>query len=71
MGSRMFVCRESFFATVDGVPRPFVAGKTLVSEDSDVYRLHPERFREAVAQYRSDAEQATAAPGERRAVKLA
>lgn len=70
MTSKMFICRESFWAPVDGTPQPFIEGKTLVSEDSDVYRLHPDKFRLAEAQYRSDAEQATAGPGEKRAVKV-
>jgi len=67
---KMFICRESFWTPVDGIPQSFVEGRTLVSDDSEIYRLHPEKFRLAVAQYRGAVEQATDAPGEKRTVKV-
>jgi len=66
----MMICRESFWTTVDGKSELIREGRTLVSEDSDIYLRFPEKFMEAEAQYRSDVEQATAAPGERRVVKV-
>ena len=67
--TKMFICKEPFWANVDGTPA-LINTSTLVSEDSDVYRRFPQFFRVAEATFRSDTEQATAAPGERRSVKV-
>ena len=70
MSNTVFICTESFWANVNGVSELFTEGRTLVSEDSDIYRRFPDKFKPAEAQYRSDVEQATGGPGERRAVKV-
>lgn len=70
MATELMVCKETFWTTVDGVRQLFTAGRTHVTSDSNVCLRFPDRFKVAEAQYRSDVEEATAAPGERRAVKV-
>ncbi len=70
MATRTMVCRESFWTNVDGTSQLFTEGKSFVSEDSDIYQRFPQNFRPAEDVYRSESEQATSAPGEKRAVKL-
>lgn len=58
-----FVATTSGVMKVDGKRETFVRGKTIVHRDSPLYRAHP-RFFQPIE--RPTAEQATAAPGERR-----
>lgn len=66
--------KESFSTDINGVPVT-VAGGSLWEDDAEVVRRYPDLFEEpgapervAVAQS-PDVEQATAAPGEKRAAK--
>lgn len=60
---------EFFIATTSGVLKiqgrseTFIAGRTIVSKDTPLYRAYPHLFRPVE---RPESEQATAAPGERR-----
>lgn len=66
--------KESFSTDIDGVPVT-VAGGSLWEEDAEVVKRYPDKFESPVAPERieearsSDVEQATAAPGEKRAAK--
>ena len=62
---QLYVASESFVADVDGVPQAFSEGKTLVREGHEILERMPHLFKPARAHY--EVEQATAAPGEKRA----
>lgn len=70
MAIQMYLCTESFWANIRGTAELFTAGKTLVSGDSEAYRRFPQHFRPAEESVRSDVEQATRAPGEKRHTKV-
>jgi hypothetical protein len=66
MAGKLFVATDTFFAADE--PVRFVAYQTLVREGHPILEKYPDKFREASAQYEwPDVEQATAAPGEKRA----
>lgn len=66
-GRTLYVAKESFMADVDGVPTMFREGVTLVREGHPILDEFGHMFEPARAHYEVDVEQATAAPGERRA----
>jgi len=63
-GREIYAPREPFIANVDGQEIVFTA-QTLVREGHRVLELYPDAFEPVRIAY--DVEQATAAPGERRA----
>ena len=67
--AKMYVMLESAWLVVDGHQDFYKVGM-LVSEDDHVYRQFPGLFKPVESAIRPDVEQATQAPGERRAVKL-
>ena len=69
MSGKLFVATETFFAADN--PVRFVVNQTLVREGHPVLAQHPDKFREASAEYEwPDVEQATAGPGEKRGGKV-
>jgi len=66
--ANVYVLRESAWLTVDGSQRLFHKG-LLVNEDDAVYKAYSGMF-DPVEEMTRDVEQATAAPGEARDVKL-
>lgn len=64
----MYIAVKDEVIQADGVTQTLKAGVTLVSEDSEAYRLHPDLFERADTQ--RGVEQATAAPGELREVSV-
>ena len=68
---KIMMCRENFWANVDGVAQLFEYGRTMVSDDSDIYLRFPDKFVIAEPHFqRDDVEAATAAPGERRGTSI-
>jgi hypothetical protein len=67
----MYVATETFFVTIDGAEVRVLRGKTLVDEDTELYRRYPDKFKPAEAHFRAPVEAATAAPGEKRGAKSA
>jgi hypothetical protein len=68
--SRMFIATEAFWAK--DIAYPVHKDVTIVSEDSDLYKRFPQYFREVAPddQVGGGVEQATAGPGEKRAVSI-
>jgi hypothetical protein len=64
--NRLYVATESFI-TNDGSA---AAGTTLLWGDDPLVRSHPQFFQESPGHARPEVEEATAAPGEKRAVKI-
>lgn len=72
-GGQVYVAKESGHADVDGREYTFHAGRTRVSDDSDLFKMRDfDAFFEPADDHLHYAtEEATAAPGERRDVFLA
>ena len=68
MGEKMYVASETFTCNIDGVPHTILRGREFVLEDSELYQRFPQFFRPAEDTIRRSLEQATRAPGEKRAV---
>jgi hypothetical protein len=59
------VATETFRAVVNGYSDLFTAGETIVDEDHEAVRAHPDKF-QPVHRDAPEVEQATQAPGEKR-----
>lgn len=67
--ANLYIAKETFVAHIDGVPTVVNAGQTLVDENHELYKRFSPMFKPAEGHYRSEVEQATQAPGEKRTVK--
>lgn len=65
---QFYIARETFW--VHGIDHPIIAGETRVQAGHALLKSHPGAFEPVAATRHFDVEQATAAPGERRAVVL-
>lgn len=69
--SDVLVAKESFTTTIDGILYSVNKGQTRVVADHPLARQNPEYFEEPKNDVTYDIEQATKAPGEKRASKTA
>ncbi len=63
----LYVAKETFSATIDGIPTTIFADRTLVDDSDDVYKRFADKFKVAKSRFASlGVEAATASPGEKR-----